>query len=122
MTQDEMITEIVSHTKNTRESGGGYEAFEIIQTKWYARILLELCKQSPRRFGELKKGLTPISNVVLTSALRGLERKKLITRNQYNEIPPRVEYELTERGSAMLPIFYEMICWEKNHPIDRKSN
>lgn len=116
MTKDEMIAEIVSHTKHIQETGKTYEAFEIVQTKWYARILFELCKKSPSRFGELKRELSPISNVVLTSALRALEEKKLIVREQYNEIPPHVEYALTERGSNMLPIFYEMIRWEQSNP------
>lgn len=105
MTKDEMIAEIISHTKNIQENGGTFEAFEIIQTKWYARILFELCQKSPSRFGDLKRKLVPISNVVLTSALRSLEEKKLITRKQYNEIPPHVEYALTERGKQCCQSF-----------------
>lgn len=112
-----MITDILEHTKQIQENGGTYEAFEILQTKWYARILFELCQKSPLRFGEIKKEIPNISNVVLTSALRTLEDKKLIKRVQFNEIPPHVEYSLTERGTAMLPIFYEMISWEKKYTI-----
>ncbi len=115
MTYDEMIKEIVEHTKQIRQTNGSYEAFEILQTKWHARVLFELCKKNPSRFGELKKAIPEISNVVLTAALRSLEEKQLIEREQFNEIPPRVEYSLTQRGAAMLPIFYEMICWEKNY-------
>ena len=56
-----------------------------------------------------------ITNVVLTSALRNLAEKNLVTREQFNEISPHVEYSLTERGKGMLPIFYEMICWEEKY-------
>lgn len=108
-----MINEIIEHTQKIQQANGRYEAFEVLQTKWYARVLFELCQKSPSRFGELKKAIPGISNVVLTSALRGLEERKLVERVQFNEIPPRVEYSLTESGSAMLPIFYEMISWEK---------
>lgn len=115
LTNQEMIQEILEHTKQIQKNNGTYEAFNIFQTKWYARILFELCKESPCRFGQLKKAIPEISNVVLTSALRNLEEKNLINRFQFNEIPPHVEYSLTEHGEAMLPIFYEMIQWEKKH-------
>ena len=53
-----------------------------------------------------------ISNVVLTSALKTLVGKGLVIRTQFNEIPPHVEYSLTEKGRGMLAVIYEMICWE----------
>ncbi|MCM1039452.1 MAG: winged helix-turn-helix transcriptional regulator [Ruminococcus sp.] len=76
-------------------------------------MLFELCKESPCRFGQLKKAIPEISNVVLTSALRNLEEKNLINRVQFNEIPPHVEYSLTEHGEAMLPILQALrhICY-----------
>ena len=115
MNQEDMIDEILRHTEHIQKTNGRYEAFEILQTKWYARILFELCQKSPSRFGELKRAIPQISNVVLTSALKSLEERRLITRKQYNEIPPHVEYSLTKRGAAMLPIFYEMIRWEEEY-------
>lgn len=115
MHNEDMIAQIIAHTKHIQETNGQYAAFEILQSKWYARVLFELCQKSPSRFGELKKAIPGISNVMLTSTLRGLEEKKLIVREQFNEIPPHVEYALTESGMAMLPIFYEAIKWEKKY-------
>ncbi|MDY4969086.1 MAG: helix-turn-helix domain-containing protein [Lachnospiraceae bacterium] len=115
MTANEMIAEINAHTEHMQSLNRSHEAFDIVQTKWYARVLFELCQKNPSRFGEIKRAIPGISNVVLTSALRSLEERKLITRVQYNEIPPHVEYSLTERGEAMLPIFYEMVLWEKKY-------
>lgn len=115
MTDEEMISKIIEHTEYVQATGRKREAFEILQTKWYGLIIFQLCQKSPSRFGELKRALPDISNVVLTSALRKLEEKKLLTRVQFNEIPPHVEYSLTELGRAMLPIFYEMIIWEEKY-------
>lgn len=114
MKNEDMIAEIAARAKHIQETNGRYTAFEIFQSKWYARVLFELCQKNPSRFGELKKAIPEISNVVLTSALRGLEERKLITREQFNEIPPHVEYTLTESGLAILPVFYEAIKWEKS--------
>lgn len=115
MKNEDMIAEIAARAKHIQETNGRYTAFEIFQSKWYARVLFELCQKNPSRFGELKKAIPEISNVVLTSALRGLEERKLITREQFNEIPPHVEYTLTESGLAILPVFYEAIKMEKKY-------
>ncbi len=113
MNDREMIKTINDHTAYIKENNLPFEGFEIIQRNWYGRILLELCQRDSMRFGEIKKAMPGISNVVLTSALKGLVEKGLATREQFNEIPPHVEYVLTEKGRGMLPIFYELICWEK---------
>ena len=115
MNEQEMIRAIVKHTEYVKKHGLSFEGFEIIQTKWFGRIILELCQQSPLRFGELKKRLPEISNMVLTSALKSLAEKGLVERVQFNEIPPRVEYSLTEKGIGMLPVAYELIRWEENY-------
>ena len=83
----------------------------MLQGKWKLQILYELCIQSPMRFGELKKVLAPITNTMLTSALRELEADALVRRVQYEEIPPRVEYSLTEKGRDLLPVFYAILQW-----------
>ena len=79
---------------------------QMLQGKWKLQIIYELCIQSPMRFGELKKMLKPITNTMLTNALKELEADGLVHREQYNEIPPRVEYSLTEKGKDLLPVFY----------------
>lgn len=84
---------------------------QMLQGKWKLQIIYELCIQSPMRFGELKKILSPITNTMLTNALKELEADELVHREQYNEIPPRVEYALTEKGRDLLPVFYAISQW-----------
>ena len=64
----------------------------MIQGKWKARILYQFCIHEKIRFGKLKKALPGITNTMLTNALRDLERDGLVAREQFNEIPPHVEY------------------------------
>ena len=84
---------------------------QMLQGKWKLQILYELCIKSPMRFGELKKGLKPITNTALTNALKELEKDELVHRIQYNEMPLRVEYFLTEKGQDLLPVFYAISQW-----------
>lgn len=84
---------------------------KMLQGKWKLQIIYELCIKSPMRFGELKKMLKPITNTMLTGALKELEYDQLVNRVQYNEIPPRVEYSLTEKGRDLLPVFYAISQW-----------
>lgn len=83
----------------------------MLQGKWKFQIIYELCIKSPIRFGELRKNIAGITNTMLTSSLRELETDGLVSRIQYNEIPPHVEYSLTEKGQDLLPVFYEMTKW-----------
>lgn len=84
---------------------------QMLQGKWKLQILYELCIKCPMRFGELKKVLKPITNTALTNALKDLEADELVQRIQYNEIPLRVEYSLTEKGRDLLPVFYAISQW-----------
>ena len=84
---------------------------QMLQGKWKLQIIYELCIQSPMRFGQLKKMLAPITNTMLTNALKELEADQLVLCEQYNEIPPRVEYSLTEKGQDLLPVFYAISQW-----------
>lgn len=67
------------------------------------------------RFGELKKQLPNITERMLTLQLRKLEEDKVVTRTVYAEVPPRVEYELTEIGYKLKPIIEELEKWGKEH-------
>ena len=84
---------------------------QMLQGKWKLQILYELCIKSPMRFGELKKLLKPSTNTALTNALKELEKDELVQRIQYNEMPLRVEYSLTEKGQDLLPVFYAISQW-----------
>ncbi len=84
---------------------------QLLQGKWKLQILYALCIKSPMRFGELKKMLRPVTNTALANALRELEGDELVSRVQYNEMPLRVEYSLTEKGRDLLPVFYAISQW-----------
>ena len=83
----------------------------MLQGKWKNQVLYELCIKDPLRFGELKKNLAGITNTMLTSTLRELEKDGLICREQFNEIPPHVEYSFTKKGRDLMPVFYAMMNW-----------
>ena len=83
----------------------------MLQGKWKFQIIYEMCIKDPIRFGELRKNIEGITNTMLTSSLRELEKDGLVSREQFNEIPPRVEYSLTEKGKGLLPVFYAMTMW-----------
>ena len=68
-----------------------------------------------KRFGELKKSIGDITQKVLTSNLRDMEESGLLTRKVYAEVPPRVEYTLTEMGYSLKPILAAMIDWGLNY-------
>lgn len=83
---------------------------KLIGDKWKILILRELMTGT-KRFGELKKGLGNISQKVLTSQLRDMEEKGLVNRTVYAEVPPKVEYSLTETGKSLQPVLDAMMHW-----------
>ena len=82
----------------------------LIGSKWKLLILRNL-RQRPWRFNELKKNLEGISQKVLTDSLRSMEKDGIIVRTVYPEIPPKVEYALSELGKSMDPIIVAMEQW-----------
>ncbi len=88
---------------------------ELFQGKWSMHVLFELSKKDNVRFGELKKQLDGITNTMLTNTLRSLEANGLVTRMQFNEIPPHVEYSLSEAGKNVYPVFVEMAKWGQKY-------
>lgn len=94
---------------------------DALQGKWSLRILFELSKCDTMRFGELKKQVGIITNTMLTNTLRNLEENKLITRIQYNEIPPHVEYALSDAGKALYPVFLDLVRWEQTYLADKEQ-
>ena len=82
----------------------------LIGSKWKLLIMRNLL-QRPWRFNELKKDLEGISQKVLTDSLRSMEDDGIITRTVYPEVPPRVEYALSELGESMRPIMNAMEIW-----------
>ena len=82
----------------------------LIGDKWNVLILRDLMGGT-KRFGELKKSIGTVSQKVLTAQLRDMEEKGLLTRKVYAEVPPRVEYTLTETGYSLKPILDSMWAW-----------
>lgn len=85
-------------------------ACRAIEGKWKLPILYVLCENGTLRSNELKKALG-ITNVMLSNTLKEMEQEGLVARVQYNEIPPRVEYSLTEVSGALLPIVQAFCAW-----------
>lgn len=86
----------------------------LIGDKWKVLILRDLMNGT-MRFGELKKSIGHVSQKVLTSQLRDMEDKGLLTRTVYAEVPPRVEYTLTETGRSLKPVLDAMVAWGENY-------
>ena len=82
----------------------------LIGDKWKVLILRDLM-DGTRRFGELKKSIGTVSQKVLTAQLRDMEEKGLLTRKVYAEVPPRVEYTLTETGYSLKTVLGAMGAW-----------
>lgn len=82
----------------------------LISDRWKVLIIRDLL-EGTKRFGELKKSVGSISQKVLTANLRSMEDAGLLTRKVYPEVPPRVEYTLTETGYSLKPILDAMVTW-----------
>lgn len=82
----------------------------LIGDKWKVLILRDLI-DGTKRFGELKKSIGNVSQKVLTAQLRDMEEKGLVSRKAYAEVPPRVEYTLTDTGYSLKPILDAMQDW-----------
>lgn len=86
----------------------------LISDRWKVLILNHLMFGT-KRFGELKKSIGKITQKVLTSNLRDMEASGLLTRKVYAEVPPHVEYTLTDLGKSLEPILNAMAAWGKNY-------
>ena len=84
----------------------------LISDKWKVLILRDLMPGT-KRFGELKKSIGTVTQKVLTAQLRQMEASGLLTRTVYAEVPPRVEYTLTDLGRSLRPVLDAMEAWGK---------
>lgn len=82
-----------------------------ISCKWPMLVLFTLSQRGTLRFNTLRRALPDISQKMLTATLRTLEEDGLVVRQVYAEVPPRVEYGLTERARSLLPILDELVDW-----------
>jgi DNA-binding HxlR family transcriptional regulator len=91
------------------------DAFMIIGGKWKSMILYVLSSQGTVRFNQLKKIVSGVSQKMLTQQLRELERDGLIKRQVFLEVPPHVEYSMTELGLSLGPIYQAVHNWEQEN-------
>lgn len=84
---------------------------DIVFSRWTTPILWSLHEHGRQRFVELERRLTRITPKVLTQRLRQLERDGLVARTYHAEVPPRVEYEITELGASLGPLFAHLATW-----------
>ena len=84
---------------------------EVFGGKWKSRILCVLSSMGVLRYSALRREMGNITDAVLSAALKELMEDQLVLRQSYDEIPPRVEYRLTERGESVLPILQSICQW-----------
>lgn len=87
----------------------------IIGGKWKPVILWHLASDGVKRYGEIKKSLNGITHKMLSTQLKELEADDLIHRKEYHQIPPKVEYSLTQKGKTLIPILKIMCEWGKEN-------
>ncbi len=90
-------------------------ALDIFGGKWKPRLLCILGHNQSMRYGELKKQMENISDAALADSLKELEKAGIVLRKQYNEMPIRVEYSLTNEGKTLLPVLDTISDWAINH-------
>lgn len=97
-------------------------ALGIFGGKWESRIICVLGNLKVLRYSEIRKELTNISDAVLSSTLRKLQKDNLVDRIQYEEIPPKVEYKLTEKGKSVIPFLKDICRWAGIYYKDESKN
>lgn len=83
----------------------------VISGKWKLKIIYMLACRGTVRYGELKKGIEGITHKMLSTQLNELEQEAVILRKEYLEIPPKVEYSLSEKGESLIPMIKSMCDW-----------
>lgn len=86
-------------------------AITLLSGKWKIRIVWAIVQAKTIRFNELQRQVKGISSLMLSKSLRELEQDKIVIRRQYNEVPPRVEYSLSELGGALKSALSELGEW-----------
>ena len=99
------------------EQTGFSYTMSLIQGKYKMFILYALMAYGTVRFNQLKKYIRTISYKTLSTTLKELEADRLVHREEYPQIPPKVEYSLTERGKSLIPILDQMCEWGERHRL-----
>ena len=97
-------------------------AIDLCGGKWKTRIICLITSNGIMRYNAIRKELPNVTDTVLASTLKELISADIVTRKQYNEMPPKVEYLLTEKGEALKPILHNMCQWSNTFmEFDRKN-
>ena len=97
-------------------------AFQRIGVKYKGSILWALSKHTVMRYGELSREISDISTKMLTQTLRELEMDNLIHREMYPQVPPKVEYSLTETGKELIPFIKYLVDWGYKKMAEENEN
>ena len=95
-------------------------AWEILGGKWKLPLLCSLAQDGATRYNDLKRKISGITNTMLSGSLKELERDGLVQRVQYAEMPVRVEYSLTAKGSSVIPILNALALWSVEQLPERE--
>lgn len=95
---------------------------DIFGGKWKSRVICVLASKKTLRYSTLRKEMTNITDAVLAATLKELISDGIIERKQYNEIPPRVEYSLTDKGVSVVPILQTICKWSGAYHKDDNEN
>jgi DNA-binding HxlR family transcriptional regulator len=87
----------------------------LIAGKWKLVILWHLAVDKTKRYGEIKKSISNITHKMLSTQLKELEKDGLIIRKEYPQVPPKVEYSLSEKGKTLIPILQNMFEWGEEY-------
>lgn len=94
------------------------KALSVIGGKWKIRIICTLYVDGTQRYNDILKKTSGITNTMLAALLKDLEADGIVTRKHYAEIPPRVEYSLTDHGKELWPILHRLAHWAKGEEFD----
>ncbi|WP_225048610.1 winged helix-turn-helix transcriptional regulator [Lacticaseibacillus kribbianus] len=109
-------------TENRLEDTGFAYTLRLIGGKYKMQVLYALAlNHGPIRYNALKRLLTPISFKTLTNTLRELEAAALIRRQEFPQVPPRVEYSLSPRGESLIPVLDGICRWGNQHAAETKD-
>jgi DNA-binding HxlR family transcriptional regulator len=86
-------------------------ALTLLSGKWKIYIIWHIAKNEVIRFNELKRQIDGISDIMLSQTLQEMQKEGIVKRKQYDVVPPKVEYSLTDFGKAIIPIFYVLSDW-----------
>lgn len=97
-------------------------AVSLFNGKWKMHILFWLWKKEVMRYSEIKRELGKVTHKMLSTQLKELERDGLLIRREYPQVPPKVEYSLTEKGQSIMPILQEICKWGHEHIPENTLN